>query len=108
VSNVWPRREPPSEFCLDESDGVVKCLRVVMRQVNLLPTLDTDDRCSLSDAQHRLILLRVTGDAADRKFENCARIDHVEKPNPCPIDAVGSRGRMATKIYTGLRRGKAG
>ena len=51
---------------MDESDGVVKCIRVVMRQVNLLPTFNTDDRCSLSDAQHRLILLRVTGDAADR------------------------------------------
>ena len=47
-----------------------------MREINLSTTFNTDYRRRLSDAHQRLILLRATGSAPNRLFDNFASIDH--------------------------------
>ncbi len=69
-------RVPPSQLGLNKGKRIGKYHRVVMREINLSTTFNTDHRRRLSDAHQRLILLRATGSAPNRLFDNFASIDH--------------------------------
>jgi hypothetical protein len=100
----------PRQLCLNESDRIVKYLRVVAWQINLLPTFSTDDGPPLSYPQEGLVLSRATGSAANRLFEHFARIDHGSNliqnhlaRSPAEGEFFmfdGRRGRMATDLET--------
>jgi hypothetical protein len=67
-----------SLLLLNERNGAAEYLRVVVRQVNALPTFHTDKTISLRDAQQRLILLGTARWTAHRQFEDRTCVDHAE------------------------------
>jgi hypothetical protein len=67
-----------SLLLLNERNGAAEYLRVVVRQVNALPTFHTDKTISLRDAQQRLILLGTARWTAHRQFEDRTCVDHGE------------------------------
>ena len=71
-------RVPPSQLGLNKGKRIGKYHRVVMREINLSTTFNTDYRRRLSDAHQRLILLRAAGRTANRLFDDFASVDHAK------------------------------
>jgi hypothetical protein len=83
-----------SLLLLNERNGAAEYLRVVVRQVNALPTFHTDKRISPRDAQQRLILLGTARWTAHRQFEDRTCVDHAETHRRKPYSKT-ARSRLS-------------